>query len=247
MDHVAPESWSLFDGLITFNPSNVLMIIVSSVIVFLLCLLATRRLEQKPTGMQNFMEWVVDFVRGIINSNMDWKTGGRFLIFSTTLLLYIFVSNMIGLPFAIVVDHALWWKSPTADPVIALTLAVMVVAMTHYYGVKLKGTTEYVKDYGRPQWWLFPLKIIEEFSNTLTLGLRLFGNIYAGEILLALLVGLGTDGYLNGVLPGVLGTVASIIPMMVWQAFSIFIGSIQAFIFVMLSMVYMAHKVSHDH
>jgi len=88
-------------------------------------------------------------------------------------------------------------------------------------------------------WFMFPLKIIEEFANTLTLGLRLYGNIFAGEILLALLVG--------GLATGVGGTIAAIIPTMVWQAFSIFVGAIQAFIFTMLTMVYMAHKVSHDH
>ncbi len=90
------------------------------------------------------------------------------------------------------------------------------------------------------QWdFLFPLKIIEEFSNTLTLGLRLYGNIYAGELLLALLAGLGTSG--------VFGAIGAIIPMLAWQGFSLFIGTIQAFIFTMLTMVYLSHKVSDDH
>ncbi len=85
---------------------------------------------------------------------------------------------MMGLPFAIVVDGNLWWKSPTADPIITLTLAVMVVALSHYYGVKLKGPREYGRGFFQPMAFLFPLKIIEEFANTLTLGLRLYGNIY---------------------------------------------------------------------
>ena len=84
---------------------------------------------------------------------------------------------------------------------------------------------------------MFPLKIIEEFANTLTLGLRLYGNIYAGEILLAL-----TRRFSN---IKRLGFVGAIVPMMAWQGFSIFIGLIQAFIFIMLTMVYMSHKVSH--
>jgi F-type H+-transporting ATPase subunit a len=113
------------------------------------------------------------------------------------------------------------------------------VALSHYYGIKLKGVGEYGRDFLRPMWFLFPLKIIEEFANTLTLGLRLFGNIYAGEILLGLLAGLATSG--------IGGTIAAALPMMAWQGFSIFVGAIQAFIFTMLTMVYMAHKVSHDH
>jgi F-type H+-transporting ATPase subunit a len=215
------------------------MITVASVIVFLIAVLATRKLEMKPTGMQNFLEWVMDFVKGIIKGSMDWETGGRFHILGLTLIMYIFVSNMLGLPFAIVYDHELWWKSPTADPVITLTLAVMVVALSHYYGVKIKGAKEYGRDYFRPVGFLFPLKIIEEFSNTLTLGLRLYGNIYAGEILLTLLAGtLAT---------GVTGHLIAILPTIVWQGFSIFVGSIQAFIFTLLTMVYLSHKVSSDH
>ncbi|MEL3970670.1 F0F1 ATP synthase subunit A [Rossellomorea oryzaecorticis] len=225
---------------LTFNLANVLMITVASAVVFLIAVLSTRRLAMKPTGVQNFMEWVMDFVKNIVKSNMDWKTGGRFHILGLTLLMYIFVSNMLGLPFSVVIDHELWWKSPTADPVITMTLAVMVVALTHYYGIKMKGFGEYGKDFFRPMSFLFPLKIIEELANTLTLGLRLYGNIYAGEILLALLVGSLAHA-------GAAGLLGAIIPTIVWQAFSIFVGAIQSFIFVMLTMVYMAHKVSHDH
>ncbi|WAA12179.1 F0F1 ATP synthase subunit A [Fervidibacillus halotolerans] len=236
MQHGAPirEIFGL-----AYNASNILMITVSSVIVFLIAFFSTRRLQRKPTGAQNLMEWVVDFVRGIINNSMDWKTGGRFHLLAFTLLLYIFVSNMLGLPFAIVVDHELWWKSPTADPLITMTLAVMVIVLSHYYGVKLKGTKGYVKGFFQPMKFMFPLKIVEEFSNSLTLGLRLYGNIYAGEVLLGLLVALGTSSIIGGI--------AGIPLMIVWQAFSIFIGAIQAFIFTLLTMVYMSHKVSDDH
>ncbi|KON86117.1 ATP synthase subunit A [Sporosarcina globispora] len=237
MHHEAPIVEFL--GL-NFNLSNVLMITVASAVVFIIALLSTRRLAMKPTGMQNFFEWIMDFVKNIINSTMDWKTGGRFHILGLTLIMYIFVSNMLGLPFAITYDHTLWWKSPTADPVITLTLAAMVVGLSHYYGVKLKGVGEYGRDFIRPMPFLFPLKIIEEFANTLTLGLRLYGNIYAGEILLTLLVG----GLAHA---GVGGMLAAVLPTLLWMGFSIFVGSIQAFIFCMLTMVYMAHKVSHDH
>ncbi|MRX74145.1 F0F1 ATP synthase subunit A [Bacillus lacus] len=247
MGHGAPILEN-FLGL-NWNLANMMMILIASTIVFIIAVLCARNLAMKPTGMQNFMEWVIDFVRNIVGSTMDMKTGNRFTILGLTLLLYIFVSNMLGLPFAVIVgeNHDLWWKSPTADPVITLTLAVMVVVLTHYYGIKMKGVREYGRDYLRPMKFLFPLKIIEEFANTLTLGLRLFGNIYAGEILLGLLAGLAVNGYANGFASGIIGTLAAVIPMLVWQAFSIFVGGIQAFIFVMLTMVYMAHKVSHDH
>ncbi|MFT9600665.1 F0F1 ATP synthase subunit A [Mesobacillus sp.] len=222
-----------------FNLANMLMITVASAIVFIIAVLSTRKLAMKPTGIQNFMEWIMDFVKGIINSTMDWKDGGRFHVLGITLLMYVFVANMLGLPFSVVYDNYLWWKSPTADPVITMTLAVMVVGLSHYYGVKLKGTAEYGKEFFKPFWFMFPIKIIEEFANTLTLGLRLYGNIYAGEILLGLLAAsLATDA---------VSTLAAAVPMLVWQGFSVFVGAIQAFIFTMLTMVYLSHKVSHDH
>ena len=236
MNHENPEAVWL--GL-TFNLSNLLMLFVTCLIVFLIAFSATRSLQLKPKGMQNFMEWIMDFVKGIIKNNMDWKTGGQFHVLGITLLMFVFVANVIGLPFAVVWDGELWWKSPTADPTVTMTLAVMVVTMTHLFGVKLLGVKGYGKTYIKPLPFLAPLNIIEEFANTLTLGLRLYGNIYAGEILIGLLAALGSSS--------IFGFMGALLPALAWQGFSLFIGTIQAFIFVMLTMVYMSHKVSTDH
>ncbi|WP_414047206.1 F0F1 ATP synthase subunit A [Macrococcus equi] len=225
---------------IIFNLSSMLMITVAAVIVFLIAILFTRNLSVRPHGKQNFIEWVFDFTRGIINSNMAWNKGGRFHFLAVTLLLFIFVANMLGLPFAIVSGHTLWWKSPTADPTVTLTLSTLMVLLTHFYGIKMRGAGNYFKSFAQPVWFMVPFKIIEEFSSTLTLGLRLYGNIFAGEVLLGLLAGLLTQF-------GALGAIGGFIPLVIWQGFSIFVGSIQAYIFVMLSMVYMSHKVSDDH
>ncbi len=199
MDHGAPIVEFL--GL-SFNLANVLMITVASAIVFIIAVLGSRRIAMKPTGMQNFMEWIMDFVKGIVKSNMDWKTGGQFHILGITLIMYIFISNMLGLPFSITINGDLWWKSPTADPIITLTLAIMVIVLSHYYGVKMRGVKAYGKEFFKPFWFMFPIKIIEEFANTLTLGMRLYGNIYAGEILLTLLAG--------GLATGFWGTIAAV-------------------------------------
>lgn len=235
-EHVE-KSINLFG--IHFSITTAIALFSTSFIVFLLAFFSTRNLKSKPTGMQNFMEWLIDFVRGIVKSAMDWNDGARFHILALTLFMFIFVANMIGLPFAIVTGHNLWWKSPTADPVVTLTLASMMVVISHYYGVRVKGGVGYLKTFVQPKAFLLPLKIIEEFANTMTLGLRIYGNIYAGEVLLSLLaVGLGKGFFLS---------VFAIFPTIVWQAFSIFVGAIQAFIFTTLSMVYMSHKVADHH
>ncbi|TFJ92260.1 F0F1 ATP synthase subunit A [Lentibacillus salicampi] len=240
MDHEAPIAHDVFGiSWLDFNLSNVMMIAIASLIVFILSVLGARKLQMKPTGTQNFMEWVVDFIKGMISDTMDWKTGKIFLPFALTLITYILVSNLLGVATLGVFGHELWWKSPTSDAGITLTLAAMVIVLSHYYGIKTRGAKEYGKDYLRPFPLFFPIKIIEEFSNTLTLGLRLFGNIYAGEVLLGLLAGLTSTT--------VLGFFGGAIPMLAWQGFSLFIGTIQAFIFTMLSLVYISHKVSSDH
>ncbi|WP_138420735.1 F0F1 ATP synthase subunit A [Aquibacillus sediminis] len=241
MDHGAPlleDVWGI--PWLDFNLSTVLMTFISSVIVFVICVLASRNLQMKPTGFQNFMEWVIDFVKGIIGDTMDWRTGKTFLPLALTLISFIFISNILGVITMGVYDHDLWWKSPTSDAGITLSLAGMMVILTNFYGIKLKGFKEYGKEFLRPVPFMLPLKIIEEFTNTLTLGFRLFGNIFAGEILLSLITKLAFAF-------GAASFIGALIPMMAWQGFSLFIGAIQAFIFTMLSMVYMSHKVSEDH
>ncbi|MGM8364782.1 F0F1 ATP synthase subunit A [Virgibacillus sp. W0181] len=240
MDHGAPIVENVFGiSWLDFNLSNVLMIAISSLIVFVLCVLGARKLEMKPTGTQNVMEWILDFIKGMINDTMDWKTGKTFLPLALTLFTYILVGNLLGVITNGVFGDEVWWKSPTADPGITLTLSTMVILLSHFYGIKMRGGKEYFLDYFRPIPVLFPIKLIEEFANTLTLGLRLFGNLYAGEVLLALLVGLTTSG--------VFGFLGGAIPFLAWQGFSIFIGGIQAFIFTMLTLVFISHKVSDEH
>ena len=243
MDHGAPEAhWNLGFMTLTFNLSTVAMLLLSAIIVFLIAFISTRKLALKPTGMQNFMEWIMDFVKGIIKSNMDWKTGGRFHILGITLIMFIAVMNLIGLPLGgLSINGELWWKSPTADPTVTMSLAAMVLVLTQYYGVKMRKMSGYTKTFFQPMSFMFPLKLIEEFANTLTLGLRLYGNIYAGEILLTLIAKMVFKTAIIS-----FGLLA-IIPGIAWVGFSIFIGFIQAFIFTMLTMVYMAHKVADDH
>lgn len=219
-----------------FNLSTILMSTIAAVIVFIIAVAAARNAQiQNVKGLQMFMEWVVDFVKGLIASTMDYKTGERFLSLALTLIMFIFVSNMMGLPFAVVIDHDLWWKSPTADAHVTLTLSAMVVILSHYYGIKLRGPGGYAREYFKPNPLFFPINVIEEFAKILTLGLRLFGNIYAGEVLLGLLA--------VGYSAGIFAAIGAAIPMLVWQGFSIFVGTIQAFIFTVLTLAYMKQKV----
>jgi F-type H+-transporting ATPase subunit a len=243
---------------LNFDLSSIIMITVSFVIVLLLALLGTRKLSvTNPSKMQNFVEWIVDFVRGLIASTMDMKQGSKFVMLGITLIMFIFVSNMLGLPFAIVTEHTepssvisitkekiekaqergyegahvLWWKSPTADVSVAMGLAIMVIFLAHYLGLA-KNTKHYLHHYIEPHPAFFPLNLIKEVSKLLTLGLRLFGNIYAGEVLIGVILMAG---------------IAGIVPLIAWQGFSVFVGAIQAFVFTILTMVYIASNIQHKH
>lgn len=137
----------------------------------------------------------------------------------------------------VVGDDITLWKSPTADPIVTMTLAGLVLLMGHFLSVQRFGFKTYlVNSFAKPLPFLLPIKILEEFTNLLTLSLRLYGNIYAGEVLLSLVANLGVSH-------GLLVTPIAILLEMVWIGFSIFISCIQAYIFVTLTMVYTSHKV----
>ena len=236
--------------------STFIAIIVSSLIVFVLARLSVRNLSvTNPSKLQNFMEWAVEFAHNTIASTMPIKKAGAFLSLGLTLIMFIFVSNLLGLPFGIVTEHhgevnvlgtaivtdeyvkshggeahVAWWKSPTADLSVTAGLAVIVFVLVHFLGLKLN-RKHYLKHYFEPFWFFFPLNVIKELAKPLTLALRLYANIFAGEVLIATILMLGAVG----------------IPLLaVWQGFSIFVGAIQAFLFTILTMVYISQATVHE-
>lgn len=229
-------------GPIWFDGTVAMMTIISCIIVFLVVFICTRNLQMKPKGKQNFIEWVIDFVRGIVADNLPGSQVNNFHLLGVTIFLFVFVANEIGLVTKIVTtDDITLWKSPTADPFVTLTLALMVISLTHFFGIKSLGFKNYlINSYLKPVGFLLPLKIIEEFTNVITLGLRLYGNIFAGEVLLGLIANMFIS----------LGwwSLPIVMPLeMIWIGFSLFIGAIQAYVFVTLTMVFMSHKIVAEH
>ncbi|WP_373232156.1 F0F1 ATP synthase subunit A [Cohnella sp.] len=251
MDHLVPII-TVFG--IEFDLAAIMMVVISSVVVFILARLAVRNLSvENPGKLQNFMEWVVEFVSSIIGMATDFKKGRVYLGLGLTLIMYIFVSNMLGLPFGIITeahDHHIpvvfgqelvvkgehehlawvWWKSPTADAAMTMALALAVIGLSHVQGFR-HNRKHYLKHYFEPWPFFLPINLIETAAKPLTLGLRLFGNIYAGEVMIGIIVGMGWIG----------------IPALIaWQGFSIFVGAIQAFVFTMLTMVYIGQASIHE-
>lgn len=244
---------SLQFGGLYIDISTVIAIVVSAVITFVLARLAVRNLSvDKPSKLQNFLEWVAEFIHNTVASTMPLKKAKAFISLGMTLIMFIFISNLLGLPFGIVTEHSqvnetigvtqkmldehgghaelAWWKSPTADLSVTAGLALMVFFLIHYLGLK-QNRKHYLQHYFKPYPIFFPLNILETLVKPLTLAIRLFANIFAGEVLIATIMMLGWVG----------------IPFLaVWQGFSIFVGAIQAFLFTILTMVYISQAIVHE-
>lgn len=243
-------------GGLTIDISSFIAIIVTAVIVFVLARLATRNLSvERPSKLQNFMEWAVEFVHGMVASSMPLKHAQRFVSFGLTLILFIFVSNLLGLPFGIVTEHTkpfelfgvqilseadiqahdgaahvAWWKSPTADLSVTAGLAIVTFIVVHYSGLRLNAR-HYLAHYMKPSILFFPLNVLETLVKPMTLAVRLYANIFAGELLIAVILMMSVVG----------------IPLLaVWQGFSIFVGAIQAFLFTILSLVYIGQAITNE-
>lgn len=225
---------------LTFDLSIMLTSTIASLAVFLIAFFTTRHLTfSTPKKWQNFMEWIIEFVQDIMKNSMGLSSNLFILSTGVALLMYLFIANLFGIPFSIVVGNdepVTWWKSPTADAHVTMTLAIMIMAYTHFIDIRLHGIKHYLLSFFKPFKALCAINIMEQFCTTLTLGLRLYGNIYAGEVMLALLAGAVNQGVLTASL--------ATVPMLVWQGFCIFIGGIQAYIFVTLTMVYIGHRLA---
>jgi F-type H+-transporting ATPase subunit a len=259
MEHHAPIM-ELFG--VSFDLSAILMIVVTTIVVLILAISATRKNSiTNPSKLQNFLEWAVEFVESIIGSTIGSKHGKPFITLGLTLIMFIFVGNMLGLPFSFITEHhdaasatiaghpflssqdfadaakkghdavgVTWWKSPTADIAVTGALTAIVILLSHILGIT-RNTKHYIAHYFEFKGAMLLLHLIEVVSKPLTLAFRLYGNIYAGEIMISVIIGAGAFG---------------ILPLIVWQGFSVFVGAIQAFVFTMLTMVYISQTLVHE-
>ena len=232
----------LFGYDITVNIPSAITTLITVVLTFIFVMFITSRIKLRPDSKrQNMAELLAFFVSdNIIKGNVDWKKYGKGLwATALTLISFIAIANTIGVLIEVSYDGVVYVNSITADPTFTFTLAVLVIVFTHYAGLKYKGPKHYVGTYTSSGIGIAPFKIIEEFTNLLTLSMRLFGNIYAGEVLLALLATLATAG--------VFGAITGITGLVVWKGFSLFIGFIQAYIFTVLTFIYLSHKINDEH
>ncbi|WP_283588961.1 F0F1 ATP synthase subunit A [Lactobacillus gallinarum] len=229
-----------FMGL-NFDLTGIIGSTLMALAVFLICLWLARKVEMKPNKRQNVFEYLLDFTNGIVKDNVSDVDAQKHLsLYAFVLFLFIWFMNQLGMFMEVKVDDWVFIKSPTADPVATMSFAMMTLLLSFTFGVQRFGVGGYLRNYTQPVGFMLPINIIEEFTNFLTLSLRLYGNIYAGEVLLTLI---GNDlAHAGGPFTLILAAPLA----MIWQGFSVFIGSIQAYVFVTLSMVYIGKKVTTE-
>ena len=204
-----------------------------------------------PSGLQNFVEWVVEFIDESVRGSFSGKNP-LIAPLSLTIFLWIFLMNfmdliaidwlpglatLLGIPFLKVV--------PSTDPNATFGMSLSVFALVLYYSVKMKGLGGFVGEltlqpFGK---WGLPANLFLEgvtlISKPVSLALRLFGNMYAGEMIFILIALMYSGGWALGLFGGFL--------QLGWAIFHILIITLQAFIFMTLTIVYldMAHQEHH--
>jgi len=215
-----------------------------------------------PGKMQAFVEVIFDLVNGSVKDTMH-GTSRLVAPLALTIVVWVFFMNLMDLipvdvlPF---VAHAMGVEYlkvvPSTDPNITFAMSLTVLCLILYYSFREKGVGGFVvgelmmnplnpKDLGVPKvlWPLvmifnFVLETVSLLAKPLSLSLRLFGNMYAGELMF-ILIALMFGSILTGVVGGLLGVVGGVLQF-VWAVFHILVISLQAYIFMMLTIVYLS-------
>ncbi|HEX9492148.1 MAG TPA: F0F1 ATP synthase subunit A, partial [Thermoanaerobaculia bacterium] len=187
--------------------------------------LASRRIsKENPGPLQHILELTVQGLKDLLHDVIG-KEGESFLYIIGAFAVFIFISNIFGLFYFL--------QPPTSNPNTTFALALTSFLYYNYQGIKTQGLLHYLKHFGGPVWWLFPLmfviEIIANFARILSLGMRLFGNIFGEHT---------ATGIFSGLVPILVPW-----PMM---ALGIFGALLQTFVFIMLTMVYLSGAVAAE-
>ena len=200
---------------VTINATLVYTWIIMAMLV-IGSMVITRNLSSDRTmsRWQNLMEVIVGTIRSEIRDIVK-EGADSYFPFIGTLFLFILLSNLL--------TFIPGYVAPTSSLTTTAALAMVVFFAVPIYGISKQGITEYLKEYFRPVFFFFPFHIMGELSRTLALAVRLFGNMMSHEKVIAILL-----------------AVTPLFFPVVMQVLGLLIGLIQAYIFVVLTMVYIA-------
>ncbi len=213
---ITPDNIVVFEiGGLALNATIVWTWVVMALLV-LVSLLATRNIKEdlSPSAWQNALEAIIEEVRDQIRE-IGQHDPGRYLPFVGTLFLFIAVANILT-----VVPG---YTPPTGSLSTAAALAICVFVAVPVYGIIERGLGGYLRNYIQPTPFMLPFNIIGELSRTLALAIRLYGNVMSGAVIVGILI-----------------SVAPFVFPIVMRLLGLLTGLIQAYIFAVLAMVYIA-------
>jgi F-type H+-transporting ATPase subunit a len=223
----------------TFNLDTIWVTVVAGAIVVALGFWAKAKLTEEtadhvPTKIQLVWETIINQVTEQVEANLG-KVNDFVIPLATALFFFILTANWLEvIPTELNPDTHLL-PSPTADTNLTYAMAAIVIIGVWSFGIRQKGLKGYLKHFLEPYPYLLPLNILEELVKPITLALRLFGNIFAGGIMLGLIAGLVSLAPAHIPLGGVLAAILNV----VWKLFdTMFLGGLQAFIFALLTVLY---------
>lgn len=188
-------------------------------VLIILAIVLRRNLQMYPDKRQNIAEIIVEGLTGLVTSTMGLKNK-NFTPFIGTIFLLIAFSNILGI-FGL--------RSPTADFSVTLAYGIVTFFCIHFFALKAKGWN-YIKGFGQPFIFLLPINIIGEVAKPFSLGMRLFGNLLGGTVIMAMIS----------------GAIAIFVPAVASIYFDLFSGILQSFIFIMLTMVFITIAKDDD-
>ena len=216
---------------VEFNLDTIAATVAAGLIVILIGLLAGRgRLATPPTKLRLAWETVISAVERHVGAATG-AAGRRVVPLAVVLFAFVLTACLFetipsGHP-----NKAL--PAPTGDLNLTVALGLFVVAAVHVTAIRTRGWRGYLSHYLKPTPWLVPLRLLEELVKPLTLALRLFGNVFAGTVMVVLIFEL------------IPPTIAPL-PLLAWKLFSVFVAGMQAFIFSLLTVLYFDAALAPD-
>ncbi|MEJ2285202.1 MAG: F0F1 ATP synthase subunit A [Desulfobacterales bacterium] len=205
---------------ITINLEVILMTWIVFVLLIVLGTFATRNRALVPRPLQALGELIVSLLYGLTEDALGEDYAPKYAPLVCALFMFLLVSNWLG-----IIPHL---EEPTKDLNTTLGLGLLGFVIAHYAGIKSKGFKAYAKEYFQPIFFMMPLNVIGELAKIVSISFRLFGNIMGGSIIILVV------SYL---------TYSLVLPPLLNAFFGLFVGTIQAFVFTMLTVVYISVQV----
>ncbi|MBT8406238.1 MAG: F0F1 ATP synthase subunit A [Deltaproteobacteria bacterium] len=189
-------------------------------VTLLFAWLATRDRKMVPGPWQMIAELLVDWFKELVRDALGEAYEERYFPLICALFIFLLFCNWIGVIPGL--------EEPTKDLNTTLGLGLMGFVIAHGTAIKVKGLKEYVKEYFEPMFFLAPLNVVGEIAKVISISFRLFGNIMGGSIIIIVV---------SHLIWGLL------LPPFLYAFFALFVGTVQAFVFMMLTLVYISVQI----